>query len=115
MIDIVVWDEDEATFVANAMKPANVTKVNLKGDKATVVVPEDQLSIAIGKSGQNVRLAGKLTGFELDIESDKPRAAAQPPKPTDETSAKAGALAPEETRQEVASKPVVQKIKKKSD
>src|SRR3990167_5730201 len=68
MIDIVVWDEDPATYVANAMKPANVTKVKIsKGGKAVVIVPEDQLSIAIGKAGQNVRLAGKLTGFELDI------------------------------------------------
>jgi N utilization substance protein A len=75
MIDIVVWDEDKQTFVANAMKPANVTKVNIKGDKATVIVPEDQLSIAIGKAGQNVRLAGKLTGYELDVEADKAGAA----------------------------------------
>jgi transcription termination/antitermination protein NusA len=102
MIDIVVWDEDSATFVANAMKPANVTKVNLKTDKATVIVPEDQLSIAIGKSGQNVRLAGKLTGYELDVEADK-----------------AGAPVKEEPKAEepagVESKPVVQKLKKKSE
>src|SRR6185503_18935947 len=71
MIDIVVWDDDTATFIGNAMKPANVAKVEIKGDKATVIVPEDQLSIAIGKAGQNVRLAGKLTGHELDVEADK--------------------------------------------
>ncbi|MBX4197059.1 transcription termination factor NusA [Candidatus Saccharibacteria bacterium] len=102
MIDIVVWDDDSATFVANAMKPANVTKVNLKADKATVIVPEDQLSIAIGKSGQNVRLAGKLTGYELDVEADK-----------------AGAVVAQEPAAEepvgVESKPVVQKLKKKSE
>jgi len=102
MIDIVVWDEDTATFVANAMKPANVAKVVLKDKKATVIVPEDQLSIAIGKSGQNVRLAGKLTGYELDVEAEKgkqeaPEAEAEPEQ--------AG----------VESKPVVQKLKKKSD
>jgi transcription termination/antitermination protein NusA len=102
MIDIVVWDEDTATFVANAMKPANVAKVELKDKKATVIVPEDQLSIAIGKSGQNVRLAGKLTGYELDVEAEKPKNAA--PEPEAE---------PEQPG--VESKPVVQKLKKKSD
>lgn len=101
MIDIVVWDEDEATFVANAMKPANVTRVHLKGDKATVVVPEDQLSIAIGKSGQNVRLAGKLTGRELDVEADKPGTVEIKEDKPLETG--------------VESKPIVQKLKKKSE
>jgi len=103
MIDIVVWDDDTATFVANAMKPANVSRVALKDTKATVFVPEDQLSIAIGKSGQNVRLAGKLTGYELDIEADKKSVTS---------------LVEEEKVTEpagVESKPVVQKLKKKSD
>lgn len=105
MIDIVVWDEVPATFVANAMKPANVTKVNIKGDKATVIVPEDQLSIAIGKAGQNVRLAGKLTGYELDVEAEKTGEAAE---------AKDEKLA-EPAKEGVESKPVVQKLKKKSE
>jgi N utilization substance protein A len=104
MIDIVVWDEDKATFVANAMKPANVAKVNLKEGKATVIVPEDQLSIAIGKSGQNVRLAGKLTGYELDVEAEKQTRSEAAEEPA----------APEEAPG-VESKPVVQKLKKKSD
>jgi N utilization substance protein A len=102
MIDIVVWDEDKTTFVANAMKPANVSSVKISGDKATVIVPEDQLSIAIGKAGQNVRLAGKLTGYELDVEAEK-----------------VGAAKAEEEKQpeaeNVESKPVVQKLKKKSE
>jgi len=101
MIDIVVWDDDKNTFVANAMKPANVTRVEIKGEKARVIVPEDQLSIAIGKAGQNVRLAGKLTGYELDVEADKPAGAAEEADP-----------APADS---VESKPVVQKLKKKSD
>jgi N utilization substance protein A len=100
MIDIVVWDDDKATFIANAMKPANVTTVKIKGEKATVIVPEDQLSIAIGKAGQNVRLAGKLTGLELDVEAEKAGAEAEEKQPVDE---------------KVESKPVVQKLKKKSD
>jgi N utilization substance protein A len=71
-IDIVVWDEEPAAYITNALSPTNVTKVILdeKNKKATVVVPEDQLSIAIGKSGQNVRLASKLTGYEIDIVSE---------------------------------------------
>jgi N utilization substance protein A len=105
MIDIVVWDEDKATFVANAMKPANVTSVKLNGDKATVIVPEDQLSIAIGKAGQNVRLAGKLTGYELDVEAAKTGVQAKEEQAPKE----------EPGEEKVESKPVVQKLKKKSD
>jgi N utilization substance protein A len=100
MIDIVVWNEDPATFIANAMKPANVARVEIKGDKATVIVPEDQLSIAIGKAGQNVRLAGKLAGYELDVEAEKTDADVKEKEAEDST---------------VESKPVVQKLKKKSE
>jgi N utilization substance protein A len=102
MIDIVVWDEDPQTFIANAMKPANVSKVEIKGEKALVTVPDDQLSIAIGKAGQNVRLAGKLTGFELDVEAEK---SAEEAKETEKKPAETG----------VESKPVQQKLKKKSE
>lgn len=107
MIDIVVWDEDPATFIANAMKPANVERVEIDkgGGKAKVIVAEDQLSIAIGKSGQNVRLAGKLTGFELDVDSDS---AAKGIK-------KDESAATEEKPNEVESKVVVQKLKKKTE
>jgi N utilization substance protein A len=72
-IDIVVWDEDPAAYITNALSPTKVDKVDIdeSNKKATVRVPEDQLSIAIGKSGQNVRLASKLTGYELDITADK--------------------------------------------
>lgn len=68
-IDIVVFNEDLVTYIINALSPTKVTKVEIDeaNKKATVIVPEDQLSIAIGKSGQNVRLASKLTGYELDI------------------------------------------------
>lgn len=107
MIDIIVWDEDPKVFIANSMKPANVEKVVIgKDSRATVVVAEDQLSIAIGKAGQNVRLAGKLTGFELDVEADK-----------NSESASADEVA-EEGNHPVAqaeSKPVTQKLKKKSE
>ena len=71
-IDIVVWAEDPVAYITNALSPTKVSKVALdeKNKKAQVVVPEDQLSIAIGKSGQNVRLASKLTGYEIDIASE---------------------------------------------
>jgi len=72
-IDIVVWDELPAKYITNALSPTEVTRVELdeKTKKARVIVPEEQLSVAIGKSGQNVRLASKLTGYELDIENEK--------------------------------------------
>ncbi|HEX5456635.1 MAG TPA: transcription termination factor NusA [Candidatus Saccharimonadales bacterium] len=71
-IDIVVWDETPARFIENALSPTKVAKVELDevAQKAIIKVPEDQLSIAIGKNGQNVRLASKLTGYELDIVSE---------------------------------------------
>lgn len=93
-IDIVVWDEDPVAYITNALSPTKVSRVEIEGDnKAKVFVPEDQLSIAIGRSGQNVRLASKLTGYEIDIDAQKD--------------------APVETTAE--SKPVVQKLKKKSE
>ncbi len=77
-IDIVVWDEDTKTFISNALSPTKVNRVNLDETvkKATVAVDEDQLSIAIGKSGQNVRLASKLTGYDIDIVADQAAAPA---------------------------------------
>jgi N utilization substance protein A len=71
-IDIIVWDENPVTFLTNALSPTKVTSVQIdeSSKKAIVNVPEDQLSVAIGKSGQNVRLASKLTGYEIDIVSD---------------------------------------------
>lgn len=72
-IDIVVWDDDPKQFIENALSPTKVTNVELdeSAQKAVIKVPEDQLSIAIGKNGQNVRLASKLTGYELDIVSEE--------------------------------------------
>jgi N utilization substance protein A len=72
-IDIIVWSDNTVEYITNALSPTKVSKVVLdeKNQKAKVIVPEDQLSIAIGKSGQNVRLASKLTGYELDIEADR--------------------------------------------
>ena len=68
-IDIIPWSEDEATFIVNALQPAEVVKVVLDEDseRIEVVVPDEQLSLAIGRRGQNVRLASQLTGWDIDI------------------------------------------------
>ena len=69
-IDIAEWSEDPATFIANALSPAKVEKVDiLPRREARAYVPESQLSLAIGKGGQNVRLAAKLTGWKIDVRS----------------------------------------------
>lgn len=66
-IDIIEWDEEPETFVSNALSPAKIDDVQIEGETATVTVADDQLSLAIGRDGQNVRLAWKLTGFKIDI------------------------------------------------
>lgn len=73
-IDIVDWDEDPATFVANALSPSrvvSVTVVDAEARAARVIVPDFHLSLAIGKEGQNARLAARLTGWRIDIRSDE--------------------------------------------
>ncbi|MEO7382479.1 MAG: transcription termination factor NusA [Paracoccaceae bacterium] len=74
-IDIIPWNQDQATFLVNALQPAEVSKVVIDEEvgKITVVVPDEQLSLAIGLRGQNVRLASQLTGLDIDImtESDE--------------------------------------------
>lgn len=78
-IDIVEWSPDTATFIANALSPAKVTDVFLEetneGRTAIVIVPDRQLSLAIGKEGQNARLVAKLTGWRIDIKSETEAAA----------------------------------------
>jgi N utilization substance protein A len=68
-IDIIQWNNDEPTFIVNALAPAEVSKVVLdeEADRVEVVVPDEQLSLAIGRRGQNVRLASQLTGWQIDI------------------------------------------------
>jgi N utilization substance protein A len=73
-IDVILWDEDPKKFIAAALNPAKVISVEILSDgeekKALVVVPDTQLSLAIGKEGQNVRLAARLTGWKIDIKSE---------------------------------------------
>jgi len=71
-IDIVKWSDDMATYIANALSPAKVLRVDVNEAERTsrVIVPDNQLSLAIGKEGQNARLAAKLTGWKIDIKSE---------------------------------------------
>ena len=81
-IDIVTYDENVDTYIRNALSPAEVVKVEIdeEAKRAKVFVSEDQQSIAIGRGGQNVRLASKLTGYELDIETAVAKTAEKRPK-----------------------------------
>jgi N utilization substance protein A len=114
-IDVVLWDPESARFVAHALSPAQVTQVRI--DQATntaeVVVPDRQLSLAIGKEGQNARLAAKLSGWRIDIKSqsaydeyiaEHPEAA-PPPEPIAEAAPAAEAAAVEEGAEAAAEAP----------
>lgn len=103
-IDIIVWADNPIEYITQALSPTKVAKVVLdeKNQKARVIVPEDQLSIAIGKAGQNVRLASKLTGYELDIEAER----VQGVEPTDTAT---------EGKVETTELPKVPKLKKKNE
>ncbi len=76
-IDIIPWNEDVPTFLVNALQPAEVSKVVLdeEAERIEVVVPEEQLSLAIGRRGQNVRLASQLTGLDIDIMTEEEESA----------------------------------------
>jgi N utilization substance protein A len=109
-LDVVAWSGDTAAFIANALSPAQVISVELDEDDgiATVVVPDRQLSLAIGKEGQNARLAAKLSGWRIDIKSAsiaeeeklvkavEPEAAAVPVAEPEEVVVPEEVLAPEE-------------------
>jgi N utilization substance protein A len=110
-IDIIIWDESPVAYITNALSPTKVARVDLQGEdkKAKVVVPEDQLSIAIGKGGQNVRLASKLTGYELDIVAEE-----STPAPV-EAPAPAPAVSKESAKPAPSAPAPAPKLKKKSE
>lgn len=91
-VDIIEYNEDPAKFIANALSPAKILKIETDEEekKATVIVASDQLSLAIGKNGQNVRLAARLTGWKIDIvetdEGGKAKPAAEEPEAAEEES-----------------------------
>jgi len=113
-IDIVVWDENPEVFIASALSPTKVTKVVIEEEakRAKVVVPEDQLSVAIGKGGQNVRLASKLTGYEIDINAATRDAESPASKPETKAPVKAEGKKAEIKTVDQAQKP---KLKRKSE
>ena len=98
-IDIIPWSADAATFIVNALQPAEVVKVVLDEDSARieVVVPDDQLSLAIGRRGQNVRLASQLTGWDIDILTEKEESERRQKEFQDRTQAFMAALDVDET------------------
>lgn len=69
-IDVIRWSEDTEQYLANALSPARVVSVEINDRAALIIVPDDQLSLAIGKEGQNARLAAKITGYKIDIYSE---------------------------------------------
>ncbi len=85
-VDIIIWSEDPFEYIARALSPATVLSVEI--DEATksskVIVPDDKLSLAIGKSGQNVRLAAKLTGWKIDVKSESKASSEEENKPAEE-------------------------------
>jgi len=97
-IDVVMWNPDTATFIANALSPAHIvsTELDKEAEVATVVVPDRQLSLAIGKEGQNARLAAKLSGWRIDIKSVSMAAAAKPAEAGAEAAAGGKAVSAEE-------------------
>lgn len=94
-IDVVQWDKDPAKFIASALSPSLVMRVDIDNEagSAVAVVPDRQLSLAIGKEGQNARLAARLTGLNVDIKSDVEVQAAEKEKPDVEVSPEAAAPA----------------------
>jgi N utilization substance protein A len=116
-IDIIVWKEDPADYISEALSPTKVAKVEIdkKNDKAKVIVPEDQLSIAIGKSGQNVRLASKLTGYELDIEAERVAGDSGEQAPADQEKTADAGSGPEAGQPKTKELPKQPKLKKKNE
>ena len=116
-IDIVEWDEDVKTFIANALSPAEITEIDTNEDEqtASVKVAEDQLSLAIGRSGQNARLAAKLTGWKIDIVSPESgdKVSAAPKKEEDEAKEEKPTEEKEEEVKEEKPKKKTKKAEKK--
>jgi len=103
-IDIILWVEDVEKYIMNALSPAKCDRIVIssKDNKATVYVPEDSLSLAIGKNGQNVRLASKLTGWGIDIEKAETEEEKAEKDTSDEEKSKPKKKSAKKTRKKVA-------------
>jgi N utilization substance protein A len=97
-VDIVEWRDDSKQFIAEALSPARVRQVIIddETEEAIVVVPDHQLSLAIGKEGQNARLAARLSGYRIDIRSETEQAGGERPAPGEEGAAEAAGAEPAE-------------------
>jgi N utilization substance protein A len=96
-VDIVEWRDDPRQFIAEALSPARVRQVIIddENEEAVVVVPDHQLSLAIGKEGQNARLAARLSGYRIDIRSETEQAGGERPAPGEEGTAEEAAVTEE--------------------
>lgn len=108
-IDIIEWNENTTDFIAHALSPAQIIRVDLKEEEktATVLVKEDQLSLAIGKAGQNVRLAAKLTGWKIDIMSESGELLSSDEEKSAEANSQTAPLPAEEKAVEVKKENIV--------
>lgn len=117
-IDIILWAEGKEDFIANSLSPAQVNKIKIvkKEEIAKVIVPDDQLSLAIGKDGQNVRLAAKLTGWKIDIEGETVKAEEEKKEKKSKAAKKKGAkdVKKKTKKTKKKSKKETKKAKKKS-
>jgi len=121
-IDIIQWSKDSDEFISNALSPAKISEVKIeeKG-KATAIVPEDQLSLAIGKGGQNVRLAARLTGWKIDVKAEGAKEAikieedGEDGEEVQEKVKKGGKIEPEKKIEEESKKEVKKKTKKEKE
>jgi len=116
-IDIIEYSDDPAKYISNSLSPAKVLEVKIMPkNKALAIVPEDQLSLAIGKDGQNVRLAAKLTGWKIDVRAPEPEEAEEgEDKKVEETEEEAKKGTEKKEKAEKAKKKEVDKEKKKKE
>ncbi|MFC1789370.1 transcription termination factor NusA [Patescibacteria group bacterium] len=113
-IDIIEWSEDPEKYLSNALSPAKVLEVKiLPKNKALVVVPDDQLSLAIGKDGQNVRLAAKLTGWKIDVRSPEKEEELSETTQEEKTEEKNKGSKPSKTEEQKIKEEIVEKKSKK--
>lgn len=116
-IDIIQWQENTKEYIAQALSPAKNVRVELKEDEKTafVYVAQEELSLAIGKEGQNVRLASKLTGYRIEIEPAEGETAEAPKKATSTPAEEAAVVAKEHQKEQAAVQDEIQRIEKEED
>ena len=109
-VDVVMWSPDASAFITSALSPAKVLSVEINEDAATAVVPDGQLSLAIGREGQNVRLAAKLTGWRIDIKSASEAEAEAKTRPLPDETEEAAAVDEEFAGEMPAAEGIVEEV-----